>query len=145
MRHLLRFPCPYHKLRGIGEEPARDVNRRIGLLPSDDVENSVAELRQAVSDREDIMICARNPYRAIVLQFFPTQSEPLQVPLPHFLRSLTLVPFSLVHAHHLSALQRYSAVGEEIRRVGKYHVELKIKVGHNRERVTLDEGEILSL
>ena len=31
MRHLFGFPRPYHKLRGIGEESARDVHRRIRL------------------------------------------------------------------------------------------------------------------
>ena len=46
--------------------------------------------------------------------------------------------------HHLSALQGYSAVGEEIRRVGKYHVELKVKAGHCRERISHQEGEVLS-
>ena len=142
MRHLLRFPRPYHKLSGIGEEPARDVHWRIGLLPCDDVENPVAELRQAVSHRKDIMICARNPYRTVLLQFLPAHPEPLHIPLPHFLGSLTLVPFPLVHAHHLSALQGYSAVGEEIRRVGEYHVKLKVEIVEKTKRVAIGDKEV---
>lgn len=35
---------------------------------------------------------------------------------------------SACHHSALSALQRHSTVGEEIRRVGKYHVELEIKL-----------------
>ena len=58
VRHLLRFPRPYHELRGICEEPARYIHRRISLLPCDDIQNPVSELRQTVSHREDIMICA---------------------------------------------------------------------------------------
>ena len=111
-------------------------------MPSDDIKNSVAELRQAVGHREDIMICARNPYRAVLLQLIPAHPEPLHIPLPHFLGSLSLVPFTLIHAHHLSALQGYSAVGKEIRRVGKYHVELKVEIVEKTKRVAIGDKEV---
>ena len=38
-----------------------------------------------------------------------------------------LLPFAFVNTHHLAALQRYSAVGEKIRRIGKNHVKLEFK------------------
>ena len=84
MRHLLRFPCPYHKLSGIGEEPARDIHWRIGLLPSDDVENSVAELRQAASCQQvtsKLNLCQTrqmlriSPFHFILLISIPSQTD----------------------------------------------------------------------
>ena len=111
-------------------------------MPSDDIKNPVAELRQAVGHREDVMIRAGNPYRAVLLQLLPAHPEPLHIPVPHFLGSLSLVPFSLINAHHLSALQGYSAIGEEIRRVGKYHVELKVEIVEKTKRVAIGDKEV---
>ena len=47
------------------------------------------------------------------------------------------------YTHDLAALQRYATVGEEIWWVGKYHVELEIKLIEKFETVTLSEDEII--
>ena len=53
-----------------------------------------------------------------------------------------LVPFSLIYAHHLSALHGDAAVGEEVRGIGEDHVELEVKFAHQPYAIALEEGEV---
>ena len=71
MCHLLTLTSPDDELRGIGEITARDVGRRVSLCPCDDIQNLVAQLRQAVGDRENIVVSTGNPNRTVFLQLVP--------------------------------------------------------------------------
>ncbi len=56
---------------------------------------------------------------------------------------LPLSQFTFIHAYNFTALQRYSTIGEEIRRVGNYHVELEIKLFEKFETITMSKDEIV--
>lgn len=119
--------CPDDKLGGVGEEATGDVGGRIGLLPRDHVQNLVAQLGQTVGHGEDVVVSAADPNTAVVLELVATQAQPLPIERPHVLLRLPLVPRSLVHTHHLAALQRDAAIGEKIGWVGEDHVKLEVK------------------
>lgn len=40
----------------------------------------------------------------------------------------TLFALIFIYTHDLTALKRYTNIGEGIRRVGKYHIELDVKL-----------------
>lgn len=126
MWHFLALPRPNDKFGGISEETTRDICWRIGFLPSDDIQNLVAQLCKAVSYREDVMVCAAYPNCAVVLELVPAEAEPCFVPFHHIFLRLGLVPFALIHAYYLATLHGYAAARKKIRRVGKYHVKLEI-------------------
>lgn len=88
------------------------------------------------------MVGARNPYRGIIFHVVTTGLDPAIVELVHLLGCLRLVPVALVHAHHVSALVADAATGEEIRRVGKHHVEAELELRERFHAVPLKEGEV---
>ena len=145
MRNLHAFPCPDDELGGVGEETARDVDRRIGLLPGNHVQNPVAKFRETISHREDVVVRPRNPDSAIVLQFVSTQAEPFHVELLHLFGRLTLVPIPFVHTNNLAALQAYAAIAEKVGRVRKYHVELEAEILQQLKRISMSKKEIVIL
>ena len=63
--------------------------------------------------------------------------NPLLVELVDMFRRPALIPFSFVHAHHLSALHADAAIRQEVRRIGEDHVELEIKFAHQPYAFTL--------
>lgn len=144
MRHLLLLPCPDNELGRVSKVSARDIGRRICLSPRNDIQDFESQLRQLVCHGEDIVIGSRNPDSSIPLQMFPASRNPLFVELVDIFRRTALIPFSFVHAHHLSALHADTAVGEEVRRIGEDHVELEIKFAHQPDTVSLEESEIVS-
>ena len=144
MRHFLLLSCPDNELCGVSEVSARDIGWRICLRPRDDVQNLESQLRQLICHGEDVVIGTRNPDGPILLQVFPASRNPLLVELVDMFRRTALVPFTFIHAHHLSALHADSAVGEEVRRIGEDHVELEIKFAHQPDTVSLEESEIVS-
>ena len=77
---------------------------------------------------EDVVMCARNPYRSVLLEVAVTLREPFKVEGIHILRGGGLVPLSFVHTHHLAALARYASAGQEVWRVGKDHVEFEVEI-----------------
>lgn len=109
MRNFLTFPRPNDKLGGVCEETARDVGWRIGFLPRDDIQYLVPQLRQTVSHRKYVVVCAAYPYCAVVLEFLTAEAKPRPVPFHHIFLRLGLVPFAFIHAYHLSTLHRYTA------------------------------------
>ena len=139
---LLAFAGPDEELGAVGEVPAGDIGRRIGLHPRHDVQNLVAQFRQTSGYGEDVVIGARNPYRSVVFQLLATQREPLAVEFGHALRGSALVPLSLVNAHDLSALHTDAAVGEEIGRVGKDAGELEVEGSEQLAAIAQQQGEV---
>lgn len=144
MRHLLLLPCPDNELGRVSKVSARDIGRRICLSPRNDIQDFESQLRQLVCHGEDIVIGSRYPDGTILLQMFPASRNPLLVELVDMFRRTALVPFTFIHAHHLSALHADTAVGEEVRRIGEDHVELEIKFAHQPDTVSLEESEIVS-
>lgn len=142
VRHLLLLPRPDHELGAVGEVTAGDVGWRIGLRPGDDVEDFEAQLRELVGYREDVVVGARNPDGAVLLEVVTATGNPLLVEVVDVLGRTSLVPVALVDAHHLSALHGDAAVGEEVRGIGEDHVELEVKFAHQPHAVALEEGEV---
>ena len=91
-------------------------------------ENLEAILLQRIGNREDVVIRSRHPNRSAVFQLLPTQSNPTTVECAHLLVRKPLVPITFVHTDNFATLNRYSPIGKEIRRVGKNHAELEIKL-----------------
>ena len=63
----------------MGEVSAGEVGRRIGLFPSDVVENLEAELLQGVADGEDYVKGTADPYGAVRLEYSLAAAEPFEV------------------------------------------------------------------
>jgi len=143
MRHLLTLTSPYDELRGIGKITARDVGRRVCLGPCYHVKNLIAKLRQGISHGEDVMVCSRNPNRAILLQFIPAKRQPFDVEGVDIILRHALVPVALVHTDHFPALHADAAARQEIRRVGKYHVELEIELRKQVKRIATEQVEVV--
>ena len=55
---------------------------------------------------------------------------------------LTFIPIPFIHTYDFTALQRYSTIGEEIRRICKYHVELEIKLFEKFETVAMSKDKV---
>lgn len=117
------LPCPNDEFRAVGEETAGDVGRRIGLCPSDDVENPESCLLQGIGHRKDIVVRAANPYCPIVFQFLPAECYPMPVEFVNGSRGLAFIPVSFVYVDDFSALEADAAVAEEVGRIGEYRVE----------------------
>lgn len=128
MGNILLFSCPDNKLGRVFEIATRDVDWRIRFLPGDNIQYFVAKFGQAIGHRKNIVISATYPNRAVVFQLVTAQAQPLHIEGHHILLRLTLIPIAFIHTHHLAAVHRYSTVGQKIRRVGKYHVELEVKL-----------------
>ena len=87
------------------------------------------------------MVCATDPYRTIVFQLLPALVYPCPVECIHVFRRSALVPFALVHTDHLTALHTYTSIAKEVRRVGKYHVELETELLQQFDAIAVEEGE----
>ena len=81
------------------------------------------------------MVRATYPNGPVILELVAAEAQPSSVPLHHFFLRFGFVPFTLIDAHHFAALHRDATARKEIRRVGKYHVELKVEVGHEFEAI----------
>lgn len=88
------------------------------------------------------MVGARHPDGAVVFQVVTATGEPLLVESVDMFGRAALVPFALVHAHHLSALHADAAIGEEVGRVGENHVEGEGELRQQLRTVALEEGEV---
>ena len=87
------------------------------------------------------MVSTANPDGAVIFQLVSAEPQPFHVERHHFILRHTLVTLTLVHAHDLSALQRYATVGEEVGWVGEYHVELEIELFQQFDTVAVKKGE----
>ena len=83
------------------------------------------------------MIGTTDPYRAVILQLQPALAYPRLIERIYMLWRTALVPFPLVHAHHLPALHADSPIAQEIRRISKYHVKLEIKLSQQFNAITM--------
>ena len=104
MRNFLAFSCPQNKFRRMGEKPARKIRRRIRLCPSDAIQNAEVQLVQHLRNRKNIVVSARNPDCAVVLQMRAAGRNPLAVEVVVLFKALRFVPAALVHAHLLPRL-----------------------------------------
>lgn len=134
--------CPDDELRRVSEVTAGDVGRRVGLNPCHDVENLETQFGEAVGYGEDIVIGAGNPDGSVLLQLVAAKAYPSLVEFVDFLGRATSVPFALVDADYFSSLHRYSVVGEEVWRVGKYHVEMEIELREQFKGIAMKEGKV---
>ena len=111
MRNFFAFSCPQNKFRRMSEKPARKVRRRIRLCPGDTVQNAEVQLVQHLRNRKNVVISARNPDCAFVLQMRAAGRKPFPVEVVVLFKSLRFVPVALVHAHLLSGLNRDYRLG----------------------------------
>ena len=56
-------------------------------------------------------------------------------------QSLSFSRHSFIHAYDFPALHAYPAIAQEIRRVGKYHIELETELFQQFDAVAVEEGE----
>src|SRR5574344_2012510 len=110
MRLLFALACPDDELRRVSKVSARNIWRRIGLCPSDAIQNLVSQLRQAVGNRENVMVSAADPDSAVILQLLAAHRQPLIVEIVHLFWSNPLILITLIHAYHLARLTAYSSV-----------------------------------
>ena len=136
------FSCPDDELGRVSKVAAGDVGRGIGFCPCDYVENLKAQFGEAVGYGEDVVIGAGNPDGSVLLQLVAAKAYPSLVEFVDFLGRATSVPFALVDADYFSSLHRYSVVGEEVWRVGKYHVEMEIELREQFKGIAMKEGEV---
>jgi len=131
------------ELGGIGKVAARDVGWRIGLSPRYHVQDFEAQFRQRIGHGEDVVVRPANPYRPVVLQLVAALRNPLAIEAIYLFGRTRLVPLPLINAHHPSALDADSAIGEEVRWIGKNHVELEVELVQELGAVAVKEGEHL--
>ena len=101
-----------------------------------------AQFGEAVGYGEDVVIGAGNPDGAVLLQLVAAKAYPSLVEVIDFLGRAASVPFALVDADDFASLHRYSIVGEEVGRVGKYHVEMEIELREQFKGIAMKEGEV---
>ena len=82
-----------------------------------------------------------HPDGAVFLQLVPTGGQPFAVEGVDAFGRSSLVPLAFVDTHHPSALHADAPVGEEIGRVGEYHVELEVKLLQEADAIAMQEGE----
>ena len=134
--------CPDDELGRVSEVAAGDVGRRVGLCPCDDIENLEAQFGKVVGYGEDVVIGAGNPDGSVLLQLVAAKAYPSLVEFVDFLGRAPSIPFALVDADYFASLHADSVVGEEVGRVGKYHVELEIELREQFKCITMKEGKI---
>jgi len=106
----------------VGEGGVEGVGRGVGLFPSYGIDDLEHHRLQGETEAEDDVVRARDPDGAIRLQdatslLQPPDVEPVITREPH-----GPVPGTLVHSSEHAALDRNSARGEPVRRVGEDHV-----------------------
>ena len=141
VRNLGRLPGPDDVLGGERKVAAGDVWWRIGFGPCHDVQDFVTTLCELPGDGEDVVVGAANPYTSVLFQLLAAQAQPSSVEIVHFVRCAALVPLAFVYTDYPSALHAYSTVGQEVRRVGKYEVELEVELGKEFQAVAMKQGE----
>lgn len=87
------------------------------------------------------MVCAADPYRTIVFQLLSALVYPCPVERIHVFRRSALIPFAFVHTDHLATLYTYTSIAKEVRRVGKYHIELETELLQQFDAIAVKEGE----
>lgn len=110
------------------EKAARKIWRWIRLCSGDAIQNAEIQFIQHMRNRKNVVVSARNPDCAVVLQMRATGRKPFAVELIVLFKTMGFIPAALVHAHLLSGLNRDSSIGKKIRRVGENHIELEIKL-----------------
>ena len=90
----------------MSEKTARKIRRRIRLRPGDAIQNAEVQLVQHLRNRKNVVVSARNPDCAVVLQMRATGRKPFAVELIVLFKTVRFVPVALVHAHLLSGLNR---------------------------------------
>ena len=123
MLALLGLGGPEDGLGGVRKAPAAKVRGRVRFFPRDVVEDSEAELLHGVADTEDDMVGAGHPDGAVGFQDALASLQPRAVEVVVLLRAPGFVPVAFVDADHPPGFAGDAAVGEEIGRVGKDHVE----------------------
>jgi len=139
---FLVAPGPDNRLGGVGEVSAAEVRRGIGFDPGDVVQQLKAEALHGVADGMDDVGRAADPDGPVGLQEPAALAEPAKSEVVVGLGALGLVPFALVHAHHLPRMAGDAVIGEEVGRVGEDEVEGGFgHAGHQVEAVAFVEAE----
>ena len=129
----------------MSEKTARKIRRRIRLCPGDAIQNTEIQFIQHLRNRKNVVVSARNPDCAVVLQMRATGRKPFSIELIVLFKTLGFVPAALVHAHLLPGLNRNSSIGKKIRRVGENHIKLEIKLIQKLNTVALKKSKVAVL
>ena len=121
-RVLIILLCPKDSLRTMGETAAREVGWRIRFLPRYIVDDFKALLVQCNPNTVNIMESAADPYRSIGSKNRFTEPYPVAVKFMFGFEWSAFVPFPLVHRDHATRMAGDTIVAEEIRRIGKNHI-----------------------
>src|SRR5215213_10207498 len=116
-------PRPENRLGRVREVAAREVGRRVDLVPRDVVQNLVAESLQREADAVDVVRRARDPDCAVRLEQALALFQPHAVEFVYLFKRRGLVPGALVDADHLARLAGDAVVREKVGRVRENHVE----------------------
>lgn len=90
----------------MSEKTARKIRRRIRLCPGDAIQNTEIQFIQHLRNRKNVVVSARNPDCAVVLQMRATVRKPFSIELIVLFKTVRFVPVALVHAHLLPRLNR---------------------------------------
>jgi len=120
---LLILGGPENGFGAVGEVPATQVGRRVGLFPGDVVENLEPELLHRVADAEDDVVRAADPDGAVGLEDALAASQPFGVEFVIEFGAAAFIPVAFVYFDHFAGVATDAAVGEEIGRVGKDAIE----------------------
>src|SRR5882724_1011902 len=101
------------------ETAATKVRRRVGLFPSDVIENAKAELLHGKTDGKDDVQRAAHPNSPVRFEHPLAALQPGAIEKMIFIRALRLVPTTFVHLGHFSSVTSDTSIGEEVRWVGK--------------------------
>ena len=106
IRNFFAFSSPQNKFRRMSEKTARKVRRWIRLCPGDTVQNAEVQLVQHLRNRKNVVVSARNPDCAFVLQMRAAGRKPFSVEAVILFKTLRFVPVALIHAHLFPGLDR---------------------------------------
>ena len=115
--------CPNNGLGGVRETATAEVWWWVRFFPCNVVKNSEAELLHGVTDAKNDVLRTSHPNRAIGFQDALATLQPRAVEVVVLFRAPALIPVAFVDADHLTGMTCNTAVGKEVRRVGKNHIE----------------------
>ena len=91
----------------------------------------------------NIMVCAANPYSAIVFEFRTTKRKPLTVEVIDVFWCSTFVPIPFVYTYLFATVYADAAIAEKVRRVGKDGVDrIVLYLIQSLHAISVENGEV---
>lgn len=141
---LLVFCGPDNCFGGVGEIAAGKIGRRVGLDPSNVVQEFEIELLHGEADGMDYVAGAADPNRSVGLEDALAGGEPCAVEFVVCVGAAGAVPLAFIDADHAAGVAGDSVVGEEVGWVGENQVHAAFgNFGEDFEAVALENFDVM--